>query len=504
MNERTKLIGRRRLLTAGAAAGLLAASGMPLRAAPKAGGTLRLGVSGALATDSWDSRTHQSPFMKLAAHGAVFDTLTQIAANGELVGELAESWEASSDAKRWRFKLRHGVTFHSGKKLTPEDVIGSLALHLDTNVASPAYQIVASIDEMRVFGRDAVEIQLVAPNADFPILLADHHLCIYPAEQAELAMITGNGTGLYRVAEFVPGQIARLKRLDHHYKDGREGWFSEVELHAYDALSARNKLLLEGQLDAIDGVDFVSVGHLQSQNHLRVSEIAGHQHLAFKLPTKAASSRDALAVKAIKHLIDRDTIVRGALLGHGRVGRDLPIGPSHQYFASSVPVPEFDPALAKALWKDAGVDRAHFYLQVVDQGAPGLSAAASMIRKTAAEVGIHLNLKPTSNRTISANTRSGHLTEDWTLSNSLSEGFLPQLEKTELRQLAEAARSELNTSRRRSLYAELQHRLAEDSTVIVPAFANTIDVYSNKLAHGAVGQTHGLDNSRMIERWWFA
>lgn len=90
-------ISRRGLLKTGAAAGVLAASGLPLRAQQR-GGTLRLGLAGANTSDSWDSRTHSDSYMIMASHGAVFDCLTEVAANGELVGELAESWEASADA----------------------------------------------------------------------------------------------------------------------------------------------------------------------------------------------------------------------------------------------------------------------------------------------------------------------------------------------------------------------------------------------------------------------
>ena len=45
-------LDRRHLLKTGALAGVLAASGMPLGAAAKRGGVMRLGVGGAFATDS--------------------------------------------------------------------------------------------------------------------------------------------------------------------------------------------------------------------------------------------------------------------------------------------------------------------------------------------------------------------------------------------------------------------------------------------------------------------
>ncbi len=78
---------RRRLIQTALAAAVLGASG--LEAAPaRIGGTLRAGLSGASASDSWDSRGHMGGFIGAAAM-AVFDTLTEIASDGSLRGELA-------------------------------------------------------------------------------------------------------------------------------------------------------------------------------------------------------------------------------------------------------------------------------------------------------------------------------------------------------------------------------------------------------------------------------
>ncbi|HHB80927.1 MAG TPA: twin-arginine translocation signal domain-containing protein, partial [Aliiroseovarius sp.] len=117
---------RRGLMKAGAAAGVLAATGMPATAQAKRGGTLRLGLAGANSSDTWDGRTHSDSYMIMMAHGTVFDWLTEVAADGTLQGELAESWEATPDAKTWTFNLRKGVTFHNGKAFGADDVIASL------------------------------------------------------------------------------------------------------------------------------------------------------------------------------------------------------------------------------------------------------------------------------------------------------------------------------------------------------------------------------------------
>ncbi len=62
------------LLKSGAAAGVLAATGLPVFAQAKRGGRLRAGLNGANTSDSWDGRTHSDLFMIASAQGAVFDS----------------------------------------------------------------------------------------------------------------------------------------------------------------------------------------------------------------------------------------------------------------------------------------------------------------------------------------------------------------------------------------------------------------------------------------------
>src|SRR5690606_21774999 len=147
--------------------------GMPVFAQAKKGGRLRMGLNGANTSDSWDGRTHSDAFMINCAHGAVFDCLTEVSPSGQLIGELAESWEATPDAKTWTFNLRKGVTFHNGKAFGADDVLESLALHVAEGAKSAAQPIVSAIAEMKKLGEHQVQMVLSAGNADFPFLMSD-------------------------------------------------------------------------------------------------------------------------------------------------------------------------------------------------------------------------------------------------------------------------------------------------------------------------------------------
>ena len=54
--------------------------------------------------------------------GKIQENLVDLDANGQPVGVLAESWEASPDGKTVTFKLRKGISWHDGKPFTSADV----------------------------------------------------------------------------------------------------------------------------------------------------------------------------------------------------------------------------------------------------------------------------------------------------------------------------------------------------------------------------------------------
>lgn len=238
------LANRRALLASGLAAAMFAASGVPVQSAARRGGTIRAGLGGGTERDDWSGAGHDGLFMQAIGAGAVFDTLTEVAADGALRGELAIDWEPLDGARTWHVSLRPGVTFHDGKPLDSHDVVASLGDLWDMTAAGP----------------EAVRIRLAAPDADFPFRLADPRRIIHPAG----ALGGENGTGLYRVAAFEPGRRFVGKRVESHWKDGRAGWFERVEVMAIDPAAVRLAALRSGRVDAIDGLDLHAVGMVRA------------------------------------------------------------------------------------------------------------------------------------------------------------------------------------------------------------------------------------------------
>lgn len=251
---------RRALFATGAAAALLAATGVSAQASPVRQGRFRAALSGATRTDCFDTRQVSGLFMQVATAGAVFDTLTEVAADGTLHGELLTAWEGDAQGRVWTLSLRDGVDFHDGTRFSAQDVVASLDLHRATMLA----------DVMRVRVIDAlhVSVELRSGDPDFPYRLSDPRLVMYPALNTDVAMAQGIGTGLYQVQRFQPGRHFLGQRVSRHYKDGRAGWFETVELVALSSSAVRAEALRDSYVDAAELSDTADLADVSSMTLL--------------------------------------------------------------------------------------------------------------------------------------------------------------------------------------------------------------------------------------------
>ncbi|SEW42607.1 peptide/nickel transport system substrate-binding protein [Cognatiyoonia koreensis] len=508
-------ISRRGLLKTGAAAGVLSLTGMPLRAQAKRGGKLTAGLGGANTSDSWDGRTHSDIFMIASAHGTVFDCLTEVAADGSLVGELAESWEASADAKTWTFNLRQGVTFHNGKAFGADDVLESLQMHLGEESKSAAKPIVENIAEMKKITDHQVQFTLAAGNADFPYLMSDYHILMYPAGQIEEAIAQGIGTGLYQVTAFDPGVRMTASRVDSHYKGEDAGFFDEIEYIAINDNTARMNALMTGQVDTINRIDFATEALLKANPALRIQEVTGNQHYTFPMHTQTAPFNDVNVRKALKYGINRQEMVDKILFGHGQVANDTPIGPANQYFASDMEQLAYDPDKAKFHLKEAGLDSLDINLSASNAAFEGAVDAAQLYQASASAGGINLNViqEPADGywsnvwlqKPFCACYWSGRATEDWMFSTAYEAGVPwndSQWDNARFQELLYAARAELDSDKRREQYGEMQQILRDEGGVLIPMFANYVQAVNNRImSPDTVGNLWQMDNARMAERW---
>ena len=509
-------ISRRSMMQGTAAAGMLAASGASAMTTPKRGGTLRLGLKGANTSDTWDGRTHSDQYMINMGHGCVFECLTQVESNGDLTGELAESWSASPDAKVWTFQLRKGVKFHNGKSFGADDVLASLQIHVEEGAKSAAKPIIADIEEMKKLGSHEVQLTLKSSNADFAFLMSDYHILMYPEGMIDEAIAKGIGTGPYRVVSFDPGVRCVVKRVDDHHLADNSGYFDEIEAIAINDGSARTNALLTGQVDAINALEKKTIPLLKANPSITIIEVTGNLQYTFPMLVAVEPFNDINVRKALKYGCNRQEMVDKILQGHGAVGNDSPVGPANQYFAADLPQIEYDPDKSKFFLKKAGMTSLNIDLSTAEAAFSGAIDASLLYQNSAKAAGININVVQEASDGYWSNVWlkkpwcacywSGRATEDWMFKTAYERGVPwndTGWDDARFQDLLIQGRGELNSDNRREIYHEMQQIISEEGATILPMFANYIDAHNDKVAHGnVIGNLWMLDNSRACKRWW--
>ncbi|HID67131.1 MAG TPA: ABC transporter substrate-binding protein [Roseibacterium sp.] len=510
---------RRTVLQGSAAIGtaaLITPWGTPLRAEPVRGGTLRVGMAHGSTTDSMDPGTWDSGFSILQAHTSN-NYLSEIAADGSLIPELAESWEASADATTWTFTLRSGVQYHSGHVMTAEDVIASINHHRGEDSTSAAAPIVADITDITADGMNVI-FTLSAGNADFPFVMSDYHLAIVPAQADGSIDATGtDGCGPYAIEDVEAGVGSRLVRHDGYWKPNT-AWFDAVELIVIFDNAARQNALVSGQVDYIDTADLNTVHLLERAPGIEILSVTGTQHYGLPMDTRAAPFDDINVRMALKFSIDRQQLVDTILNGHGTLGNDHPIGPGQRFFNTELEQREYDPDRAQFHLREAGLESLDVDIHLADAAFAGAMDTGVLFAESAAASGININVVREPNDGYWSNVWmqepfvgtywSGRPTADWMFSTAYTDGA-PWNETywshERFNMLVTSARSELDEDLRREQYFEMQQIVSDEGGTIIPMFAAYVGAHSDTLARPEQIATNWRnDGQRIAERWWFA
>ena len=513
-------ITRREFLARVSALGLMAAVSPALltksanASTPKKGGRLRLGLGGGSTTDSLDPGTITDAMARIV-NWQLRNNLVEVDHQGNPLPELAESWDSSTDAGKWTFKLRKDVEFHNGKTLDAEDVAYTINHHRGKDSKSAAKSIVAPIKDITIDGKHTISFTLEQGNADFPFILSDYHLPIFPSGTKGAEFDKGIGTGGYVLQEWEPGYRAFAKRNPNYWKEGR-AHFDEVETLGIADVTARMTALNTGQIDAMNRFELKLIHLLKRVTGIQIINVTGHQHYSIPMLTDREPFNDNDVRLALKYGIDREHVLRLILRGFGTLGNDHPIAPNQKYYASELPQRKYDPDMAKYHMKKAGKLNYQFKLHAADAAFEGAVDTAVLFKEHAAKAGINIAVVREPNDGYWDNVWmqkpwvmcywGGRPTADWMFSTAYAQEstWNDTFWKHErFNRLLREARAELDETKRHELYVECQRIVRDEGGVVIPVFANYIQAAHNKVRFRDIAGNWDMDGARAAERWWF-
>tara|TARA_B100000315_G_scaffold103394_2_gene94760 strand:- start:451 stop:2244 length:1794 start_codon:yes stop_codon:yes gene_type:complete len=153
----------------------------------------------------------------------------------ETVGDLAEAWDIGDDGRTYTFHLREEAKFHNGKPVTAQDIKWSLERIGDPGTESPVAgvflgDVVGFKDKLKGKASDVRGVQVIddhtlsvtadAPKAYFLSKLTHPAAFVLDRDNVEgdpFWFRDPNGTGPFKLAEYVPGEVLRLERNEFYH-----------------------------------------------------------------------------------------------------------------------------------------------------------------------------------------------------------------------------------------------------------------------------------------------
>ncbi|WP_340109051.1 ABC transporter substrate-binding protein [Pikeienuella sp. HZG-20] len=514
-------LSRRGFLGSATAAGVTAATASGLwathaRAEPKRGGTFRWGIHDGNTADSHDPGTYVTrQGIYLAAQHRSY--LTMIAPDNTLAGDLATEWSATPDATEWTFKLTDKASFHSGKKLTAEDVVASLNHHRGEKSTSAAKALLADVTEIVADDAHTVTIKLSGGNADLPWLLTDYHFVVCPANtDGTIDWRSGDGSGPYKIDNGEFGVRWDLSRFDGWHGEG--AYFDKVVMLVLNDPNARQTALMTGDVDCISLVELKTLSLLQRAPNIEIDNVPTGAAITLPMFCDRAPFDNVDVRMALKLAMDREEIVEKIAYGAATIGNDFHLAPSQPYFPADIPQREYDPEQAKFLLKKAGAENVSVKLHTADSLFSGAVDMCVLYSEQAKKAGINIEVVREANdgyyadvwlkEPFTAVSWGARPTPDVIFTQAYKAGAVwneSHWANERFNELLPIAKAELDDAKRTEMYHEMCMLMRDDGGTIIPFFNNFVYARSSKVQHGADQAANWeCDGGRAPTRWWFA
>lgn len=273
----------------------------------------------------------------------VFSGLTRLGPDGQVLPDLAESWEISEDGRSVTFHLRGGVSWHTGVPFTSADVIFTYGLLADPKLGGDPDQAglwqrvsCSAPDDLTVLCR------LPEPYSPFMAYATAGIVPKHLLEGEDVAALRDNpfnqapiGTGPYQMAQFSNTQV--VLRANPNYHLGMPG-IPEIRLRFYPDYSSATADVIRGEADAIllnpeaSATDFDA---LTGARDIKAYSANRTAYTILYLNNGEPPLNEQPVREAIARAIDIDAII-GGVLGGRATRASSPIAPGTWAFNPDV------------------------------------------------------------------------------------------------------------------------------------------------------------------------
>jgi len=341
--------------------------------------------------------------------GMIYNGLVKYDKNMNIVGDLAESWDISSNGLVITFHLRKGIKWHDGKPFTSADVLYTYQATIDPK--TPTAYAGDFLKVKKVEAPDDYTFRVTYDKPFAPALIS-WSSAILPRHLLAGKDITRSslsrhpiGTGPYMFREWVAGQkIVLVSNPD--YFDGQP--YIDGRMTRIIPDTATMFLELRAQNIGMMGLTPLQYTR-QTENNLFKNNFNKYRYLSFAYTFMGYNLKNPLFAdkrvrQAISYAINKDEIISGVLLKLGKPASG-PYKPGTWAFNDKVKVYNYNPQKALALLNEAGWEKTGsegllkkdgqpFIFEIVtNQGNETRQKCAEIIQRQLKEIGITVKIR---------------------------------------------------------------------------------------------------------------
>jgi peptide/nickel transport system substrate-binding protein len=300
-----------------------------------------------------DPHTNSDTSTRVSMLFSIYDALVRRDGIGTFKPGLAEEWSVSSDAKTWLFKLRKGVTFHNGERLTAEDAVATFHRFRDPSMEGeagtkgvyPSYfeKTVASAPHEHTF-----KLELETPMSDLLDLLIE--MPIAPRNHLDTIEEDLSGTGPYVLEEQTDKQLVIVANKD--YWGGTAPYDTVNWIKETDPVK-RLEALNRGEADIIPRLNVKL--HDKVGPNAKIVEKESNVCMIYFFNAQKGPCMDKRVRQALNYGINKKTLIDLALDGAG-YSLESVFSPLSPGYVPDVPGYPYDPDRARSLLAEAGYD----------------------------------------------------------------------------------------------------------------------------------------------------
>ncbi|QGU89721.1 glutathione ABC transporter substrate-binding protein GsiB [Erwinia sorbitola] len=273
----------------------------------------------------------------------------------KLENVLAESYQASPDGLIYTIKLKSGVKFQDGTPFNAAAVKANLDRASNPDNHLKRYNLFKTIASTEAVDDSTVKITLKQPFSAFINTLASPAAAmISPDALKKYGKDIGFhpvGTGPYEFVTWNQTDFVKVKKFAGYWKPGYPKLDSITWRPVVDN-NTRSAMLQTGEANFAFPIPFEQAKLLEKNSKLDLvtSPSIMQRYISFNVTQKPFDNPKVR--EAINYAINRQALAKVAFAGYATPATGI-VPPSIQY-SQSYPAPEYNPAKARELLKEAG------------------------------------------------------------------------------------------------------------------------------------------------------